>query len=68
MDVLQIATHNGAIALGIDDEVGTIAVGKRADLVVLRANPLEKMDHTRTVEGIILNGTMYRPDDLLEIP
>src|SRR5262249_26461937 len=42
LDVLKIATANGAEALGIIDEAGTIEPGKRADLVVLRGDPILK--------------------------
>ena len=65
LDVLRIATTNGATALGIDDEVGTVAVGKRADLVVLTANPLEDIQHTRSIEWVMLGGVSFKPDSLL---
>ena len=38
------------------DESGTIEVGKRADLVLLSANPLEKISNTRRIEGVMLGG------------
>ena len=65
LDVLKIATINGAVALGIDEEVGTVEPGKRADLVVLRANPLDDIRHTRSIEWIIQGGTFLKPDSLL---
>ncbi|HMB91014.1 MAG TPA: amidohydrolase family protein [Rhodothermales bacterium] len=68
MDVLQIATCHGAIALGVDDEVGTIAVGKRADLVVLAADPLMDIRNTQAVNLVLKNGTPYHPATLLETP
>lgn len=40
LEVIQAATLNGAEALGMDDEIGSVAVGKRADLVVVDENPL----------------------------
>lgn len=39
-DVFRIATLNGAVALGIERDVGNVEVGKRADLVLFDANPL----------------------------
>ncbi|MGW7485622.1 amidohydrolase family protein [Streptomyces sp. NPDC054786] len=39
-DVLRMATAEGAAALGLGDEVGSLGVGKRADLVLLRADAL----------------------------
>ena len=40
LEVLQAATLNGAEALGMTDEIGSIEVGKKADLVVVSENPL----------------------------
>jgi len=65
LDVLRIATANGATALGIDDEVGTVEVGKRADLVVLTANPLDAMGNTRSIEWVLRGGVSLKPDSLL---
>ncbi|MCI0353451.1 MAG: amidohydrolase family protein [Acidobacteria bacterium] len=55
-DVLRIATSNGAEALGILAETGTVTQGKRADLVVLRGNPLEDIRHTRAIDFVFQNG------------
>lgn len=46
-EVLRCATLNNARILGLDREIGSIAVGKRADLVVLKCNPLEQLDACR---------------------
>ena len=56
LDVLTIATRNGAEALGILDEVGTIESGKRADFVVLSADPLDDIQNTRRIEAVYLGG------------
>ena len=65
LDVLTIATSNGARALGISDEVGTVEVGKRADLLVLRADPLKDIRNTREIDLLIMNGDRYEPSTLL---
>ena len=39
-EVVQAATLNGAQALGMDDEIGSISIGKLADMVILDQNPL----------------------------
>ena len=65
-DVLTIGTQNRARALGIAKEVGTIEEGKRADLVVLRADPLDDIRNTRKIELIIANGKRYEPAQLLQ--
>lgn len=54
--VLVSATRNGAAFLRLSDS-GTIARGRRADFVVLDANPLEDIRHTRTIASVYLNGT-----------
>jgi imidazolonepropionase-like amidohydrolase len=54
--VIEIATNNGAKALGIDDIVGTIQPEKQADMVVLSANPLENISNTKQIEAVIVDG------------
>ena len=41
LEVIQAATLNGAEALGLDDKIGSLAVGKNADMVIVDGNPLE---------------------------
>lgn len=60
-DVLGMSTRNAAIALGQAADIGTIEVGKRADLVVLEQNPLENIGNTRRIEIVVANGAMLRP-------
>ena len=64
-EVLSIATRNGARALGILSEAGTIEWGKRADLVVLEGNPIEDIRNTRRIHSVMLGGVIYRPEDLM---
>jgi formylglycine-generating enzyme required for sulfatase activity len=56
LEVIKIATNNGAQALHILDEVGTIEVGKQADLIVLSENPIENIKNTRKIEMIFQKG------------
>jgi len=65
LEVLKIATWNGARALGLDEEVGSVEVGKRADLVILAANPLRMLANTRAIELVLLDGKPYSPGVLL---
>lgn len=61
VDVLAGATSRGAHALGMRDEVGRIAAGARADLLVLDANPLEDPAALERLHAVVLNGRMlYR--------
>ena len=59
-----MATKNGAEALGIDTDVGTVTAGKVADLVILDANPLERIENTRRIAWVIARGRWWRPAEL----
>jgi imidazolonepropionase-like amidohydrolase len=65
-EILVAATYGGAIALGAEAEIGTVEAGKLADMVVLRANPLEEIRNARQIEWVIKGGAVYRPSDLLK--
>src|SRR5215213_7011181 len=56
LEVIEIATNNGAKALGIDDKVGTIQAEKQADMIVLSANPVENISNTKKIEAVIVDG------------
>lgn len=56
--ILTMATRNGAEALGILDDVGTIESGKRADLVVLRADPSLDIRNTQEIELVFQAGSL----------
>ncbi|MDB4970238.1 MAG: amidohydrolase [Myxococcales bacterium] len=64
MEALQSATLVPARALKLDAELGTIAAGKRADLLVLDGDPLVDIRNTRTISLVIARGRSYRPADL----
>lgn len=63
MAVLQAATANGAACLG-RSQIGTIARGKIADLVVLRSNPLEDIRNTRDISDVIRGGVVVDREQL----
>lgn len=56
MDVIKIATMNGAEALGLINETGTIEPGKEADILVLSTNPSEDIENTKKIDLVISNG------------
>ena len=43
LEVIRAATLNGAEALGLDDEIGSIEVGKKADIIIIDENPLQNL-------------------------
>jgi len=51
-DVIRIETRNGAESLRMLDQTGTIEVGKRADLVLLREDPLRSIGATRSIAWV----------------
>lgn len=55
LEVIRSATLNGAEALGMDDQIGTVAVGKIADLVLVEENPLENLKVLYGTGAIKLN-------------
>jgi imidazolonepropionase-like amidohydrolase len=55
-EVLRSATTLPAQWLGLNSEIGTIEVGKQADLVLLDANPLEDVRNSRKITGVVVGG------------
>jgi hypothetical protein len=43
LEVIRAATLHGAEALGLDDEIGSIEVGKKADIIIIKENPLQNL-------------------------
>ncbi len=55
-EVLTSATRLSATWLGIESLVGTVESGKKADLILLDANPLNDVKNTRKIVGVFING------------
>ncbi|AIF47769.1 hypothetical protein HY57_11075 [Dyella japonica A8] len=64
MEALQAATSVPARVMGLDKELGTIAEGKRADMVLLDGDPLADIRNTRRVARTIAGGAVYTPAPL----
>ncbi|MGC3945679.1 MAG: amidohydrolase family protein [Chryseolinea sp.] len=58
-EIMKTATINGPKYFNIENQVGTIAPGKRADVVILDRNPLEDIHALRTVNGVLKFGNYY---------
>ena len=66
MDALKLATTSPAKYLGLSDSVGSLEVGKLADLVILNQNPLEDIHHTQDIDRVMLNGRLFEAETLAE--
>ena len=64
---LQAATRNNAAALRMGERLGAISPGKLADLVLLTANPLDDIRHTRRIELVVRDGRSVTPTELLRL-
>lgn len=63
-DILRTATVNAAEYLGQQASIGTVEAGKRADLVLLDANPLENVANVAKVRGVMIGGRWFGRDQL----
>ena len=66
-EVLRAATLHGAEAIGYAQDLGSIEVGKLADLLVLNENPLEDIRNTNTIRYVMKNGELFEGDTLDQI-
>ena len=66
MQMLSTATINPAKYLGMDKDLGSIEIGKLADLQVVDGNPLEDVKATDQITHVMVNGRLYRAGDLAE--
>jgi Tol biopolymer transport system component len=67
LEALRVASLHGAIFLGAQEDIGSIEVGKLADLMVLNANPLENIRHTADMQFVMKGGILYDADTLDEL-
>lgn len=67
LQALRCATLNGAKYLGLDKEIGSLAVGKLADLIVLDKNPLDDIKNSESIRYVMVNGRLYDSKTLNEV-
>jgi hypothetical protein len=65
LDALGAATVRPAEFFGIENDIGTVDPGKRADLVLLDADPLANISNTRRISGVVSKGEFYAPAELV---
>lgn len=63
--VIQAVTINGAKAAGKEKQSGSIVVGKIADLILLNANPIDKLDNLQALDLVVNKGIVVKPDTLI---
>ncbi|HEV7373094.1 MAG TPA: amidohydrolase family protein [Pyrinomonadaceae bacterium] len=66
LEAIRIATVNGAEYLGVSDRIGTIAIGKQADLIVLTGDPSKNIADIEKVEIVFKDGVGYNSAKLIE--
>ena len=62
MQAIVAGTSNGATLLGLDAEVGTVAAGKRADLVAVRGDPIQAIAVLEHVDFVMKDGAVFKRD------
>ncbi len=64
--IIQASTINGAKAIGKEKEFGSINIGKKADMILLDASPVDNLDNLQKISLIINKGNVIMPDTLIE--
>ena len=67
LEAIRSATLSGAEYIGLDHDVGSLQVGKLADLIVMEKNPLENSRNSESIRYILKNGRLYDGKTMDEI-
>ena len=66
MEAIQAATLVPARVMGMSDEVGTLEVHKRADILIVDGDPLASISNLRKVDAVVTRGRIYHPAPLFK--
>ena len=67
MDAMRVATVLGARTLGLAKDLGSVEIGKLADLVIFDRNPLDNLQNTTAIKYVMKNGRLYDATNLDEV-
>lgn len=67
LEALRCATMNGAHYIGMENQIGSLEVGKLADFIVLDENPLLNLDHIGTIKYTVANGRLFEAMSMQEL-
>jgi imidazolonepropionase-like amidohydrolase len=66
VEAIHIATENGAVYLGRQDRIGSLAAGKQADLVLIKGDPSKNIDDIENIEIVFKAGVGYDSAKLID--
>src|SRR3984957_13476752 len=66
LQAIQVGTQNGAVYMGQQDRIGTLAPGKQADLVLIKGDPSKNIEDIENVETVFKSGIGYDSKKLIE--
>src|SRR3984957_6141623 len=66
LEAIQVGTQNGAVYLGQQDRIGTLAPGKQADLVLIKGDPSKNIEEIENVETVFKAGIGYDSKKLID--
>jgi len=64
--IIQASTINGAKILNKENEFGTVSIGKKANLILLDANPVENIENFTKINRVINRGVVFDPETIVE--
>jgi imidazolonepropionase-like amidohydrolase/Tol biopolymer transport system component len=67
LEALKTATINPAAYIGASKDIGSLEVGKLADLIIMDKNPLDDIQNTQTITHTMVNGRLYDTETMNEI-
>ncbi|MCG2462173.1 amidohydrolase family protein [Flavobacteriaceae bacterium F89] len=65
-EIIQASTINGAKIFNDENEFGTVSIGKKANLILLDANPTEDIENLTKINTIINKGIVFKPNTLIK--